>query len=269
MPHSPDPAALLAEAGVPGWVGEIPAEVGYPAAFVTVSGAHLYGFPSVDSDVDLRGVHVLSLEEVIGLRHGPATLRRGGLRQGVELDLVSHDLAMFADLLLKPNGAVVEQLLSPLLVHGGDLYVELLALAPGCLTRHHCHHYIGFANGQWKLFLSTGELKPALYTLRVLLTGIHLMRTGEVVADLRHLYEDYDLPYVPDLIEAKRTGEHGRWSQRPDLPDPEVLGRDVVRLRAELDHAAADSHLPVRPSTHDALHDLVVRARLREVSGRL
>lgn len=29
-----------------------------------------------------------------------------------------------------------------------------------------------------------GELKPALYTLRVLLTGIHLMRTGEVVADI-------------------------------------------------------------------------------------
>ena len=26
----------------------------YPLAFATVSGAHLYGFPSRDSDVDLR-----------------------------------------------------------------------------------------------------------------------------------------------------------------------------------------------------------------------
>ncbi len=28
----------------------------YPLVFVTISGAHLYGFPSSDSDYDLRGV---------------------------------------------------------------------------------------------------------------------------------------------------------------------------------------------------------------------
>lgn len=28
----------------------------YPLLFVTISGAHLYGFPSPDSDYDLRGV---------------------------------------------------------------------------------------------------------------------------------------------------------------------------------------------------------------------
>ena len=39
----------------------------YPLLFATVSGAHLYGFPSPDSDYDLRGVHVLPLTEVIGL----------------------------------------------------------------------------------------------------------------------------------------------------------------------------------------------------------
>ena len=32
----------------------------YPLLFVTISGAHLYGFPSPDSDFDLRGVHHLS-----------------------------------------------------------------------------------------------------------------------------------------------------------------------------------------------------------------
>ena len=28
----------------------------YPLLFATISGAHLYGFPSADSDYDLRGV---------------------------------------------------------------------------------------------------------------------------------------------------------------------------------------------------------------------
>src|SRR5438034_7895198 len=39
----------------------------YPLLFATISGAHLYGFPSPDSDFDLRGAHVLPLEEVVGL----------------------------------------------------------------------------------------------------------------------------------------------------------------------------------------------------------
>jgi predicted nucleotidyltransferase len=35
----------------------------YPLIFATISGAHLYGFPSPDSDYDLRGAHVLPLEK--------------------------------------------------------------------------------------------------------------------------------------------------------------------------------------------------------------
>ena len=47
----------------------------YPLLFATISGAHLYGFPSADSDFDLRGVHLLPLEQVLGL-DGPECDRR-------------------------------------------------------------------------------------------------------------------------------------------------------------------------------------------------
>ncbi len=40
---------------VPGWAAEIAAGLAYPQVFVTVSGAHLYGFASRDSDLYLRG----------------------------------------------------------------------------------------------------------------------------------------------------------------------------------------------------------------------
>ena len=46
----------------------------YPLLFVTISGAHLYGFPSPDSDFDLHGVHVLPVREVVGLDTGPETI---------------------------------------------------------------------------------------------------------------------------------------------------------------------------------------------------
>jgi hypothetical protein len=244
---------------VPDWAADA-AELGYPRVFVTVSGAHLYGFASVDSDLDLRGAHLLPLAEVVGLRTGPQTLQRTGDRDGVELDVVSHDLAKFCTMLLRRNGYVLEQLLSPLVVATSPLHAELVALAPACLTRHHAHHYLGFAAGQWRLFERTRRLKPALYTLRTLLTGAHLMRTGEVVADLRLLYAGSGLPYVPELIAAKTTAERVELDEA--VVSSDRVTADVVRLRGALATARDASRLPETPTAAAALHDLLVRARL-------
>ena len=62
--------------------------------FVTISGAHLYGFPSPDSDFDLRGVHLLPAEQVLGLDVRDETLEVSEDRAGLEIDLVTHDLRL-------------------------------------------------------------------------------------------------------------------------------------------------------------------------------
>lgn len=82
----------------------IVAEQPDPLVFATVSGAHLYGFPSRDSDVDLRGAHVLPLTALVGLREGEHTRGRMWEADGVENDLVTHDLGKFVRLLLRRNG---------------------------------------------------------------------------------------------------------------------------------------------------------------------
>src|SRR5437764_1568014 len=89
----------------------------YPLVFATISGAHLYGFPSPDSDYDLRGCHVLPVREVVGLDVGPETIESSKEEPGLELDLVTHDARKFFELLLRKNGYVLEQLYSPLVVH--------------------------------------------------------------------------------------------------------------------------------------------------------
>ncbi|GAA3778035.1 nucleotidyltransferase domain-containing protein [Streptomyces coacervatus] len=229
-----------------------------PVLFATVSGAHLYGFPSRDSDVDLRGVHLLPAEDLVGLREPEETRSRMWDRDGVEMDLVTHDLRKFVRLMLRRNGYVLEQLLSPLVVHTSDAHRELAALAPGVLTSHHAHHYRGFATTQWRLFEKTGELKPLLYTFRVLLTGVHLMRSGEVQAHLPTLLGELDAPaYLPELIAAKAEREHGG----ADVDHARVAA-DIERLHGVLDEAQAASVLPDAPAVYDALHDFVVRVRL-------
>jgi len=61
----------------------------YPPLFATISGAHLYGFPSPDSDYDLRGAHVLPVEAVVGLEVRDETLEDSRVIEGLEMDIVS------------------------------------------------------------------------------------------------------------------------------------------------------------------------------------
>jgi predicted nucleotidyltransferase len=233
----------------------------YPLLFVTISGAHLYGFPSADSDYDLRGAHVLPPRAVLGLDLKDETLDRTRVVDGLEIDLVTHDVRKFFGLLLKKNGYVLEQLLSPLVVKSSPAHEELKALAPGCITRFHAYHYLGFAETQWNLFEKERprRAKPLLYTYRVLLTGIHLMRTGRVEANLVALNEEYGLAYVPDLIARKLGG--GEHSALDDA-DAEFHRQEYMRLRARLEAEQGASALPEAPSARGALNDLLLRLRL-------
>jgi uncharacterized protein len=230
-----------------------------PLLFATVSGAHLYGFPSRDSDVDLRGAHLLPVADLVGLDEPEETRSRMWVQDGTELDLVTHDLRTFIRLMLRRNGYVLEQLLSPLVVRTSPAHQELIALAPGAVTVHHAHHYRGFAGTQWRLFEKSGELKPLLYTFRALLTGVHLMRTGRTEAHLPTLLDAVEAPkYLPELIEAKAEAEHGA----ADGIDRETVRADVDALHTVLEEARAVSALPGNPPGARALKDFAVRVRL-------
>jgi len=233
----------------------------YPLLFATVSGSHLYGFDSPDSDVDLRGTHILPLEEVIGLRSLHDTIERSGIKEGLEIDLVTHDVKKFFGLMLKKNGYVMEQLYSPLVLQSSPEHEELKAIGRDCLTKHHVYHYLGFADTQWRLFRKEDppRIKPLLYLYRVILTGIHLMRSGIVEANLVDLNDEMKLPYIPDLIERKKTGKEKSTLDKADLDFHE---REYERLIGVLKQSHQESQLREESAGRDALHDLLIRIRL-------
>jgi len=166
--------------------------------------------------------------------------------------------------MLKRNGYVLEQLLSPLILSTSSDHEELKRLAPQCITRHHFHHYRGFAANQWKLFNGDDpqRVKPLLYVYRVLLTGVHLMRTGEVEANLVNLLLDQPLAHVSELIAQKSTG-----GERQELApaETEFHQGEYERLFGELERAYEKSTLPELPTAGPALSDLVIQIRLRYV----
>jgi len=162
---------------------------------------------------------------------------------------------------LKKNGYVLEQLFSPLVVHSTPEHEELKAIAKGCITRYHSHHYLGFAETEWKLLNkeSPTKIKPLLYVYRVLLTGIHMMRTGEVEANLQALNASFRLPYIPELIARKLEA-----SEKGTIADADMAfhQKEYERLKSVLEQASLESKLPERPTGSEALNELLIRTRL-------
>jgi len=232
--------------------------------FATISGAHLYGFPSPDSDVDLRGAFVLPLKEVLRLREPVETLTATRTVGGVEVDWVAHDVRKFARLMTRRNGYVLEQLYSPLAVVGGPQLDELRLIGRGCITRQLYHHYRGFADGQLKLLSQpTATVKELLYAYRVMLTGIHVLQTGTIEANLGQLAARYPVAGLAELIARKMAGTERGALAAEELP-PHLA--QLARLGADLAAAFDACALPDAPTSLDALDDFVVRARL-ELGG--
>lgn len=232
---------------------------GPEAIFATISGAHLYGFASPDSDVDLRGAFMLPARAMLGL-HAPDETLTIEDQSTIDLDWVAHDIRKFARLMTNHNGYVLEQLYSPLVVVTTPAHEELLRLGKGCITRPTVRHYQGFARGRrHRLAEPNPTVKHLLYAYRVLLTGIHLMQTGEVVANVQVLNERFRLTEIDDLVARKRTG-----AEKMALEDRDHVehGALLDRLERELQEAYEASHLPEEPASAAALEHFVVDLRL-------
>ncbi len=232
---------------------------GPPPIFATISGAHLYGFASPDSDVDLRGAFMLPVRDMIGLHPSDETITSED-KTTIDLDWVAHDLRKFARMMTNHNGYVLEQLFSPLVVLSTPAHRELIDLGKGCVTRPTVRHYQGFARGRRKRLLEPEPtVKHLLYAYRVLLTGIHLMETGDVVSNVTMLNERFRVSAIDELVARKQEGAE---NMRLDTRDLEIHEPLLDDLEQKLRQAHERSSLPDEASTAVALNDFVVRTRL-------
>lgn len=234
----------------------------WPLLFVTVSGAHLYGFASPDSDYDLRGVHVMPASSVIGLDLPRETYEVMDLDAEVEMDLVTHDARKFFLMMLKKNGYVLEQIFSPIVIQATPEFEELRAIARMCFTKYNHHHFRSFAKGQWKDLQAANKpiVKKLLYAYRPVLAGIHLMREHEIESNIITLNEHFELPYINELVLAKREGTEKMEATELEMSFHE---KELQRLLDQLESESDRSTLPEQAAGRDALDDLLRRLRMK------
>jgi predicted nucleotidyltransferase len=225
---------------------------------IYLSGAHAYGFPSPDSDVDLKCVHIAPTSSLVGLHPPDDPPDRIDMVEGVELDYGSNELSAVLRGILKGNGNFIERILGELAL-GGDLALlaEARTVVKPLLSRRVGRHYGGFATSQLRLFDEKPSAKRALYVLRTAASGRHALAHGEIVTDVAGLGA-----FVPaeigELLEIKQRGER----QQLDAEHAKVWR---VRLAAAID--AIDSAWPTSVLPADPPPDAITTldAWLRDV----
>ena len=95
---------------------------------VYLSGAHAYGFPSPDSDLDLKAIHRGHDAALVGFEPPPPTFDRAEVIDGVEIDYTSNELAHALAGILAGNGNFLERVLGECARSLADLLAELRPL---------------------------------------------------------------------------------------------------------------------------------------------
>jgi predicted nucleotidyltransferase len=241
---------------------------------VSLTGAHAYGFPSPDSDLDLKAIHACPARALLGLGGEPAPLEVVEIFEGREMDLSSHEIGQAAALLLKGNGNMLERLLGPMTLVDTPVGEQLAAIAQRALSRRVVHHYRGFLGAMKResdIEARDAALPDArhkgrtakrlLYAYRVAFTGAQLLLGAELVTDVRDLAPMFGFTArVDELIQRKQSGEYSVLTEAEAAP----YLADWPKLEQLLHDAFPKSVLPPEPpdAAVAELDALVIEARL-------
>lgn len=214
-----------------------------------VVGSRAFGLDNEESDTDRRGIYL-----------PPADLHWSlyGIPEQLENDETQEtywELQKFLVMALKGNPNVLECLYSPLVEFASPLAQELLDVRDGFLSQVVYQTYNGYVMSQFKKMQTDlrnqGRLKPkhVMHLIRLLLSGIHLLREGTVAVDTG--------PYRDRLLAIRN--EQMPWAE------VEVWRRE---LHKQFDRALAETSLPERPD-YERANAYLLRARRAALSEEL
>ena len=182
-------------------------EYGEPI-FTVVTGAHNFGFPSHNSDIDIRGVYVAPTDRMLGLRRRANEPVFDYFSDDRELDVTIEELGKYLELLCKSNGDRLEWINSDFLLSSGpDFYSLKNTVEKAGVSKKLLNYYLHFGQNVWNGETNADGIKRDLYTLRIYMTGIKLLEEGVVDSNLPRLNQKFGFSVVDELITLKEKDE--------------------------------------------------------------
>jgi uncharacterized protein len=187
------------------------------------SGSRAWGFPSTDSDYDIRFLYIHSVEWYLSIDK-----KRDVIEKPItdEIDITGWDMIKSLQLFKKSNPALLEWLRSPI-VYSEKHHVaqKLRELLPEYYSPVAClYHYLHMAQGNYREYLKgdTVWIKKYFYILRPILACLWIeKKLGPVPVEfevlVNRLVKNNKLTQEIDkLLDKKKKGEELSWG--PQIP---------------------------------------------------
>jgi uncharacterized protein len=227
-------------------------------------GSKAFGLAGEDADDDLRGIYLPPASLHWGLRKLPEQLELGkaskspasGGRQPPDAegeadepitDQVYWELEKFLLLALKANPNVLETLWTPVVHFATPLAEELRGLRQAFLSQHLYKTYSGYVLSQFRRMAAahktrgTFKTKHAMHLIRLLHSGIHALRTGEILIDVGEHRDEllgikrgelsFDQVMQQALTLDKQFQAEFERTKLPQQPDFEAVNAFLVKAR--------------------------------------
>lgn len=203
---------------------QLEAEKGITLLYACESGSRAWGFPSPDSDYDVRVIYVHASDWYLSIDDQKDTLE---IPISNDLDVGGWELRKALRLFRKSNAVVYEWLQSPIVYHRQPGFQdELLALMPVYFSaRTVIHHHVGLVHNAYKEIAEQPEvkLKKYFYILRSLLSAMWV-REYQAVPPMEFSPLTRLMDNRPDLLQTVEE-----WRQ---LKAKSVEAAKVMRLLA-------------------------------------
>jgi len=232
-------------------------EYGKPL-FVMVAGAHNFGFPSHDSDWDIRGVYQCPTKELFGLRKKVDQPTFEYMSEAEKLDVSIDEVGHFMKIVSESNGNRIEWPHSNLMIYTSSEFPKLKEATFSTLSKGLLNHYLHFARDMWEGKTKEEGVKKDLYALRVYMSGISLFEDGVINSNINQLNKKFGEDIVDQMIKIKAQGE----KTNSNGYDREALEKIISGLDARLLRAAENSTLPAYPNV-DKINSYLKDLRMR------
>ncbi|MBP1991872.1 nucleotidyltransferase domain-containing protein [Paenibacillus eucommiae] len=233
------------------------------------SGSRAWGFPSKDSDYDVRFIYIRPVEWYLSIFNKRDVIERPISNM---LDINGWDLKKALNLFRKSNPPLLEWLQSPIVYMENCATAEQIRrISPLSFSPKSCiHHYLHMAKGNYREYLQGDQvkIKKYFYVLRPILACEWIERHNEMPPIEFHELVDALVPegselkvVIKNLLVRKLAGDEMDYEPRINRIN-EFLGERI----SYYEQTACD--MRAAEGGHDEALDQLFRSAIMEVWGK-
>ncbi len=164
------------------YLNKIEAEKDIKILLACETGSRAWGFPSPDSDFDIRIIYVHKLDWYLTINNPKDTIEM--MLENNDIDISGWELRKSLQLLAKSNPALLERLQSPIIYKADAQFIEKIKpLAQACYSKiATMHHYLNMAKKMIEDIDHSKEykLKRFFYALRTSTACLWILEKDEM-----------------------------------------------------------------------------------------